>query len=201
MTTEEAVESHIHKNLEKPIVKSTPTSSTADKIANVLITTLADWSKNCAEMRHPPKFSQAHTEVRVSHQRKRLRLNLVGIVRWSYKKPKDIFGVEIKSSLSDFESDRKCENYLNFYDFFCFAIFNGDSNLRRTIENRTDNNIGILEIEFRSRPGNPNFKECAGHYRTNVFRKPKRIKLNSVGLVYETLYERVSGWSSNNDLQ
>lgn len=124
VTTEEVVESHVHENLEKPIVKSTPTSFTADKIANVLATTLADWSKSCVGMRYPPKFSQAHTEVRVSYQRKRLRLDLVGVVRWSYKKPKDIFGVEIKSSLSDFESDRYrlCSDLFRQYSQLVYTL-------------------------------------------------------------------------------
>ena len=86
-------------------------AAAANNIAKVLMFTVADWSKTCAKMRYPPRFSQAHTEVRINHQKKRLRLDLVGVVRWSFKKPKDIFVVEIKSSLHDFKSDRKWSNY------------------------------------------------------------------------------------------
>lgn len=99
----------------------TPNTPIAERISKNLSITLADWSSRCAGMTYIPKFSQAHTEVRVSHDRKRLRLDLVGVVKWSFKKPKDVFAVEIKSSLSDFKSDkptawltqRKWENYLN----------------------------------------------------------------------------------------
>ena len=75
----------------------------------------------------------------------------MAVVRWSYKKPKDIFGVEIKSSLSDFNSDRKWENYLNFCHYFCFAILGGNKKLRKAIEDNTNTEIGILEIDFDSK--------------------------------------------------
>lgn len=178
-----------------PSTKLNLPTSPADIIANVLTTTVADWSKKCAGMRYLPKFSKAHTEVRVSHDRKRLRLDLVAVVRWSYKKPKDVFGVEIKSSLHDFESDRKWENYLHFCDYFCFAIFGGKSELRKAIEDNTDTKVGILEIDFSSR-----ITYNTGHYTVNVYRKPKRLKPDSVSSIYETLYERIVGWSGSDDL-
>ena len=149
------VQNHVQEGLDKLKDIMTNGAPLADKIANNLSITLADWSKKCAGMRYPPRFSQAHTEVRVSHERKRLRLDLMGVVRWSYKKPKDVFGVEIKSSLRDFESDIKWENYLNFCDFFCFAIarrrnkYQTDEEyktLLQSIEDRTNSEIGILVV-------------------------------------------------------
>ena len=169
-----------------------PSSRTAEIIANTLKVTVADWSKRAAGMRYPAKFSQAHTEVRVNYNQSRLRLDLVAVVRWSFKKPKDVFGVEIKSSLQDFESDRKWENYLHFCDFFCFAILVGDLELKEAIEEHTDTNIGILEINFNSRITN-NLE----HYTVNLYRQPKRLKPDSVSLIYETLYERLAGWSGS----
>ncbi len=145
------LQSHVQEGLKKSsTTKSTPATRIADSIARTLSITLADWSKKCAGMRYPPKLSKAHTEVRVSHDRKRLRLDLVAVVRWSYKKPKDVFGVEIKSSLHDFESDRKWENYLQFCDFFCFAIPDNDEDLLKAIEDKTDSEVGILAIDFDS---------------------------------------------------
>lgn len=194
ISTEVSTEAPINKS---PLNKIDFPRSIADKIANTLITTLADWSKKCTKMRYPPKFSQAHTEVRVSHEKKRLRLDLVAVVRWSFKKPKDVFGIEIKSSLKDFESDRKWENYLHFCNFFCFAIMKGDNKLRTAIEEHTDTNIGILEIDLNSRITNRTKYYNGEYYRVDVYRRPKRLSPDSVSSIYETLYERLAGWSGS----
>ena len=183
------LQSHVQGNNDK----STPATRIADSIARTLSITLADWSKNCAQMRYPPKFSQAHTEVRVSYEQKRLRLDLVAVVRWSFKKPKDVFGVEIKSSLHDFESDRKWENYLQFCDFFCFAIPDNDKDLLKAIEEKTDSEVGILVIDFESG------LQSNEAYLVEMVRKPKRLPGQSKSLLYETLYERVLNWSDSDD--
>ncbi len=86
----------------------------AATISGSLKVNLADWTKKCSRMRYPPKHYKEHTEVRVSFEKRILRLDFIAVVRWSYHKPKDVFRVEIKSSLSDFQSDRKWEHYLNF---------------------------------------------------------------------------------------
>lgn len=192
--TSNSCDSRVQEDSEKSVTTSTPTTRIADKIARTLAITLADWSKKCAGMRYLPKFSQAHTEVRVSHNRKRLRLDLVVVVRWSYKKPKDVFGVEIKSSLHDFESDRKWGNYLNFCDFFCFAIPKSqgdDSELSKAIKDKTDIEIGILAIDFNLG------LQANEAYQVEVLRKPERLVGNSKFLIYETLYERLAGWSGS----
>ena len=211
------VQSHVQEGLEGKASALTPNTPMAERISNNLSITLADWSSRCAGMTYIPKFTQAHTEVRVNHDRKRLRLDLVGVVRWSFKRPKDVFGVEIKSSLSDFLGDkptawltqRKWENYLNFCDFFCFAIarqknkYQTDEEyktLLQSIENRTNSEVGILVVDYQKvsqmneTPGVYDFA-----YPVEIIRKPKRLAGNSKSLIYETLYERLAGWSGSDD--
>lgn len=98
-----------------------PPGAIAQEIVQTLSFNLVDWTKQCAQMRYPPKHYVAHTEVRVSHQqeqqRKRLRLDFVSVIRWSNKRPKEVFGIEIKSSLADFEQDKKWPLYLQFCDY------------------------------------------------------------------------------------
>lgn len=172
-------------------IKDLPRNQIAASISRSLKINLVDWTKICSSMRYPPKHYKEHTEVRVNFERKRLRLDFMAVVRWSYKKPKDIFVVEIKSSLSDFKSDRKWENYLNFCHYFCFAIPKHDAELRKAIEDNTDSEVGILEIDFES-----GVKENMG-YLVDVHRRPSKLKPDSVSLVYETLYERVLNWSGS----
>ena len=206
-----SIQSHVQEGLEESKDVLTPNTLIAERISKNLSITLADWSSRCAGMTYIPKFTQAHTEVRVSHDRKRLRLDLVGVVRWSFKRPKDVFGVEIKSSLSDFESDRKWENYLNFCDFFCFAIarqkikYQTDEEyktLLQSIEDRTNSEVGILVVDYQrvsqmnETPGVYDFA-----YPVEIIRKPKRLAGSSKSLIYETLYERLAGWSGSDDLQ
>ena len=172
-------------------VTGLPRNQVAATISRSLKINLVDWTKSCSGMRYPPKHYKEHTEVRVNYERKRLRLDFMAVVRWSYKKPKDVFGVEIKSSLSDFESDRKWEHYLNFCHYFCFAIPKQDAELRKAIEDNTDSDVGILEVDFKS-----GVMENMG-YIVDVHRKPKKLKPKSISLVYETLYERVLNWSGS----
>lgn len=42
------------------------------------------------------------------------------------------------------------EDYLNFCDYFCFAIPREDTELWEAIENKTGSEIGILAIDFKS---------------------------------------------------
>ena len=102
-------------------------------VGESLTNSLVDWTMQSSGMKYLPYHHQEHTEVRVSVDKKRLRLDFLAVVRWSYKRPKDVFGVEIKSCLADFEADKKWENYLNFCHYFCFAIPQSDEELRETI--------------------------------------------------------------------
>lgn len=163
----------------------------AATISRSLKISLVNWAKTCSGMRYPPKHCKEHTEVRVNFEQKRLRLDFLGVVRWSYKRPKDIFVVEIKSSLSDFESDTKWENYLNFCHYFCFAIPKHDDDLKKAVELRTE--AGILLVDMTSEITD----EMA--YPVIVHRKPKKTEGSSISLVYETLYERILGWSGSDE--
>ena len=183
--------SHAVEAIKEVSVTESRPNRIATKISNSLKINLADWTKKCLGMRYPPKHSQSHTEVRVNNQGKRLRLDFLAVTRWSYKKPKDVFIVEIKSSLADFENDSKWEHYLNFCDYFCFAILGGDLKLREAIEDNTNTEVGILEVNFSSKAGDRD----GIYYKPNVYRKPKKLEPDKVCQIYETLYERVLGWS------
>ncbi len=76
------------------------------------------WAMQCALMRYPPRFWEKHTEVRLPslERSRRLRLDLVAIFRWTLKRPKEVFGVEIKSCLADFTSDNKWSDYVYYCD-------------------------------------------------------------------------------------
>ena len=146
-----------------------------------------DWTLKCAGMRYQPKFWATHTEVRVNSVslRQRLRLDFVAIVRWSMKKPKDVFGIEIKSCLSDFESDTKWINYLTHCDYFCIACPAHDAQLISAIEKSTLKSVGILIVDLNT-------------LNVSVWRKPvKQQSGKTTGAIYETLYERVLGLSGS----
>ena len=106
----------------------------AATISRSLKINLVNWTKKAGGKAYPAKLYQDHTEVRVNLDRKRFRMDFLAVVRWSFKKPKDIFVVEIKSSLQDFEQDNKWKAYLNFCDYFCFAIPKSDEKLRELVE-------------------------------------------------------------------
>jgi hypothetical protein len=161
----------------------------AATISRSLKYNLVDWTCSCAMMRYPPRHYKEHTEVRVNFERQRLRIDFLAVVRWSYKRPKDILAVEIKSCLQDFESDLKWENYLNFCHYFCFAIPRHDVNLKEAIESRTD--AGILFVDFEA-PIQEN-----ATYPIELYRQPTKLEGSLISLVYETLYERVLGWSGS----
>ncbi len=171
----------------------------APTIVRSLSVNLVDWTKSIASMRYPAKYYQDHTEVRVNFQRQRFRLDFLAVVRWSFKRPKDIFVVEVKSCLQDFESDQKWTNYLNFCHYFCFAIPLSlrveDIDLLEAVQGIPDARIGILGIDFQA--------EISEYltYPVTVIKTAQKLetKPNKINLVYETLYERVVGWKEKDD--
>ncbi|PZD70548.1 hypothetical protein C1752_10977 [Acaryochloris thomasi RCC1774] len=169
---------------------SMPPGAVAQNIVQTLSFTLVDWTKRCAGMRYPPKHYVAHTEVRVSHRKKRLRLDYVSVIRWSNKRPKEVFGVEIKSSLADFEHDQKWPLYLQFCDYFCFAVPAENEELIdavQTVVPEAHQEVGILAVDT--------FNTDAFSNEVEVLRSPAKLKGESKYLLYETLYERALGWS------
>lgn len=119
-------------------------------------------------MRYPPKHYQDHTEVRINFEGKRLRIDFMTVIRWSYKRPKDVFIVEIKSSQQDFISDHKWHKYLNFCHYFCFAIPSQNLSLIKMIEETTNSEVGILLIDLMA--------EVNEHlsYPVEIYRYPKK---------------------------
>lgn len=170
-------------------------SQIAPTIVRSLSVNLVDWTKITASMRYPAKYYQDHTEVRVNFQRQRFRLDFLAVVRWSFRRPKDIFAVEVKSCLQDFAADYKWTNYLNFCHYFCFAIPLQDVDLLAAVKKISDARIGILGIDFQSE-----ISEDAA-YPVQIIKTAQKLetKPNKINLVYETLYERVLGWKEKDD--
>lgn len=151
------------------------------------------WMQECAGMKYPPRNWETHQEVRVRGEGKRLRLDLIGVVRWSFKRPKDLFAVEIKSCLNDFESDTKWEEYLDFCNYFCFAIPLNDIVLLEAIKKAASQftEVGILGIDFSAA------LDDSLVYPIKIIQYPQRGEGSKITAVYETLYERVLGWSAS----
>ena len=177
-------------------IKELPRNQIAATISRSLKINLVNWTKKAGGKAYPAKLYQDHTEVRVNLDRHRFRLDFLAVVRWSFKKPKDIFVVEIKSSMSDFSKDEKWQNYLNFCDYFCFAIPKHEEKLLELIEVSTD--AGILLVDLNSEI------ESSMAYPVTVHRKPKKwtgkYAAKFKHLVYETLYERLLHWTGTDDL-
>lgn len=136
-------------------------------------------------MRYPPRHNIAHTEVRVNFEGKRLRLDFVSVICWSNKRPKDVFEIEIKSSLADFEQDQKWHLYLPFCDYFCFAVPADAEELIDAVQTTVPQvhaEVGILTIDVASN-------------EVEVSRPPRKLDGELKYLLYETLYERALGWS------
>lgn len=173
-----------------------PSGLVAQRIAQILHISLVDWTKYCSGMRYPPRHHTAHTEVRVNFEKKRLRLDFLGVIRWSNKSPKDVFGVEIKSSLADFEQDQKWPLYLQFCDYFCFALPASEEELIEAVH-QVDSEVGILAIDIVSDTLSNTAPVNTHSTEVEVVRTPKKLQGGNKYLLYETLYERALGWSGS----
>ena len=158
---------------------------------------LYDWTKNCAGMKYIPRFAHGHSEVRLSDNRRRFRFDLVCVVRWSFKRPKGIFIVEIKSCLQDFLLDEKWQNYLKYCHYFCFAVPLADGELIKEIQSLEIPFIGILGIDFQAPVS------LEGTYPVTIISPATMIQLEEeeqrFHKIYETLYERMVGWSGSDE--
>jgi len=188
---------------------TTSVTITRNQVASTIkrsLSSSSEWAREAAQMRYPPRFWSTHTEVRVStsiansidevsnRSRGRLRLDLLAVLRWSLKLPKDLIGVEIKSCLADFKADKKWEEYLDFCHYFCFAIPAKNQELLASIESCVPKSIGILGVDLSASLHSSNLS-----YPVQVIRKPQKQKAEKISLVYETLYERVLGWSGSDE--
>lgn len=169
-----------------------PRGQIATTIARSLSINLVDWTNKCGDMKYPPRNFKEHTEVRINVGGKRRRIDFLAVVRWSMKRPKEIFAIEIKSCLEDFSTDNKWTDYLDFCHYFCFAIPNNDSALRDAILIADlAASAGILSVDFNSE-----IRDDLS-YPVYVIRTPQKLFGNLAARTYETLYERALGWSGS----
>lgn len=144
-------------------------------------------------MKYPPRNYNSHEEIRINVDKKRRRIDFLAVVRWSLKRPKDLFAVEIKSCLQDFEADKKWEYYLQFCHYFCFACSSTNSLLISAIKDTTPATIGIIGVDLGVT------LQADLTYPVEVIRQPQRHEGDRTSQVYETLYERVLGWSGKDE--
>ena len=88
------------------------------------------------------------------------------------------------------------EEYLDFCNYFCFACPQGDAQLLEAIQEtaRRIPSVGILVVDFDSLPQGQGLI-----YPCSIIKFPIRQKGKKASVVYETLYERIMGWSVAND--
>ena len=158
------------------------------------------WLARCADADSPPRNWGTHKEVRVINSAARqdksslLRLGLVAAAQWDLDS-KDLFVVEVKTHIAELQMHR-WEEYLDFCNYFCFACPQGDAKLLEVIQETAGRipSVGILVVDFSSLPQGQGLI-----YPCSIIKFPIRQKGKKASLVYETLYERVMGWSLAND--
>jgi hypothetical protein len=149
------------------------------------------WMQKCTGINYPPQNWGTHLDVAVGEESNQLRLDLVGVVRWNLKFPKDMFAVKIVSGVNDFEFGANWEKYLAFCNYFCFACPISDVRLLEAIQESVlqFDFIGILGVDFAAK------LNSSLTYPIEVIHRPQRQDGEQICSVYETLYERVLGWS------
>lgn len=154
-----------------------------------------EWLLRCAETDSPPRNWGTHKEVRVLNARKDrhslIRFGLVAVAQWDLDS-KDLFLVEVKTHISELKVQHRWEEYLDFCNYFCFACPKGDTQLLKAIQETASTipSMGILVVDFSSIPQGESLI-----YPCSILKFPVRQKGKKVSLVYETLYERIMGWS------
>lgn len=161
----------------------------------------SSWLQRCAEADSPPRNWETHKAVGVDvgavrrDEQKLLRLGLVAVAQWSLDS-KDLFVIEVKTRLADLQVDRKWENYLDYCNYFCFACPQ-EADLLKATQAMAEKipSAGILAVDFSSPPQGESLI-----YPCSIVKFPLRQKGKKTSLVYETLYERIMGWSVTNEL-
>lgn len=153
------------------------------------------WLLECAQANSPPRNWGTHREVRILSSGKDkhslFRLGLVAIAQWDLDS-KDLFLVEVKTHISELSVQHNWQEYLDLCNYLCFACPSGHTQLLEIMEEtaRTIPAIGILVVDFSCSPQAQNLI-----YPCSLIKSPIRQKGKKASLVYETLYERVMGWS------
>ncbi len=160
------------------------------------------WLLECAESDSPPRNWGTHKEVRVLNSgtaRKDfgslLRLGLVAVAQWDLD-AKDLFLVEVKTHLAELQVPHKWSDHLDYCNYFCFACPKGDPMLLEAIQETAVSipSIGILIFDFSSPP-----QGQSAIYPCSISKFPVRQKGKKASVVFETLYERVMGWSVSSE--
>lgn len=107
-------------------------------------------------------------EVNRTLGKKIFRMDLLIKISYDTNPTETLFGVEIKSGLKDFRSDRKWFNYLHCCDYFCFAINKNDFKLLQRIESAVDPRVGILTVDFQ-------YTNDLGEHPTSFSRLPLKL--------------------------
>jgi hypothetical protein len=149
------------------------------------------WMQGCTGTNYPPRNWGTHLDVTIGEEGNKLHLDLVGVVRWDLKFPKDMFAVKIVSDANDFEFGTNWGKYLDFCNYFCFACPSNDVRLLEAIQETVSqfDFIGVLGVDFEAKLNN------SLTYPIQVIHLPLRQDGAKICSVYEILYERVLGWS------
>ncbi len=152
------------------------------------------WMQNYTNIRHSPKHWATHQEVPITNSKtksKILRLDLVGVVRWNFKQPKDLFAVKIISCMDDLEYFANWQDYSEYCNYLCFASPLDDTELLEALRETASqfDFIGILGVDFSAKLND------SIAYPIQVIRYSRRLAGSEINSVYETLYEQALGWS------
>lgn len=177
-------------------IKAIPAASsrfTSRQIASTIKRALKEdctWMQKYTNIKHAPKHWTTHQEVPIIKSQA-LRLDLVGVVRWNFKQPKDLFAVKIISCTDDLEYFANWENYSEYCNYLCFASPLDNTELLDTLRDTASqfDFIGILGIDFSAK-----LSESIA-YPIQVIRYSRRLTGNNISSIYETLYEQALGWS------
>ncbi|BAZ09300.1 hypothetical protein NIES4071_11080 [Calothrix sp. NIES-4071] len=174
--------------------RAIPASSrfTSRQIASTIKRALKEdcaWMQNYTNIKHSPRHWATHQEVLITS--KILRLDLVGVARWNFKQPKDLFAVKIISCMDDLEFFGKWEDYSQYCNYLCFASPLDDTELLEALRETASqfDFIGILGVDFSAKLND------SIAYPIKVIRYSRRLVGSEINSVYETLYEQALGWS------
>lgn len=155
------------------------------------------WLSLCALSDSPPRNWETHKDVKVNTTNTRrdkqmsLRLGLLAVAQWDLNS-KDLFIVEVTSRFQQLQPKPRWEQYLDFCNYFCFAYPQADTFLESVIQQRVMEipSAGIITFDFSSATIGDSL-----NYPYSILKFPQRHKGKKTSFVYETLYERVMGWS------
>jgi hypothetical protein len=177
-------------------IKAAPAASsrfTSIQIASTIKRALKEdctWMQNYTNIRHAPQHWATHQEVSIIKS-KLLRLDLVGVARWDFKQPKDLFAVKIISCIDDLEYFTNWEELSGYCNYLCFVSPLDNTELLDVLRDIASQHdfIGILGVDFSAKLTD------SIAYPIQVIRYSRRLTGDEISSVYETLYEQALGWT------